>query len=91
MLAGRTDALHVFCYAPRAALAERAAARLGVSIAAAERTVHETNQQRAQFVRRNFHRDWLSPENYHLMVNTSWLGLDGAADLIITLARTHLG
>ena len=43
LLAERTDALHVFCYAPRAALvAIRDRAKFGVKPAEAERVVAET-------------------------------------------------
>lgn len=87
LLAEREDALHVFCYAPSAALRRRAAERLHVSEAEAQRVVMDTNRQREQYVRRQFQREWRAPENYHLMVNTSWLGIDGAADVILKLAR----
>ncbi len=89
LLAERKDALHVFCYAPRRFLCQQAAKRLNISAAEAERVVNDTNKQREQYVRRNFRRDWLAPENYHLMINTSWLGLDGASELIVELARKH--
>jgi len=29
----------------------------------------------------------LAPENYHLCVNTAWLGLDRAAELVVEAAR----
>lgn len=89
LLAEREDALHVFCYAPRSFLRNQVMQRLRVSAAEAERLVADTNRQREQYVRRQFQRDWRSPENYHLMLNTSWLGLDGAADVIVELAHKH--
>lgn len=87
MLAERGDVLHVFCYAPKSALVERAAKRLGISAVEAERVVEETNKQREQYVKRNWHRDWRALENYHVCVNTEGLGLDGAALAIVQLAR----
>ncbi len=91
VLGERADVLHVFCYAPRDALAVRVAARLSVSLAEAERIAADTNGQRAQYVMRHWKRDWLAPEHYHLCVNTAWLGIDGATDAIVHLARARFG
>jgi cytidylate kinase len=90
-LAHRHDALHVLCHAPRAALVRRVASRLGLSPADAERRVDEVNRQREQYVRRHWQREWLSPLNYHVCVDTEWLGVDGAAALVVELARERLG
>jgi len=91
MLAERRDALHVFCYAPRAALVERVARREGITPAEAERKVDDTNRQREQYVRRHWNRSWAGHEHYHLGVNTAWLGIGGAAELVTRLAREKLG
>ena len=32
-------------------------------------------------------RSWLAHENYHLCLNTEWLGIDGAASIVVRLAR----
>ncbi len=86
-LASHTDALHVFCDAPREACVARVTTRLGVGEHEAQRAIDDTNRQREQYARRYFHRSWRSPETYHLCVNTGLLGIDGAADAIVTLAR----
>ncbi|HEX6535571.1 MAG TPA: cytidylate kinase-like family protein [Gemmatimonadaceae bacterium] len=91
VLAERGDVLHVFCCAPRPALVARAAARLRVSPAEAERVVDETNRQREQYVRKYYRRGWLDPANYHLCLNTEWLGIAGAAELVVRVAREHFG
>jgi cytidylate kinase len=91
MLAARADALHVFCYAPPDALASYVVSNLGVSPADAHRIVAENNHQREQYVKRYWNRNWRDVANYHLCVNTAWLGLDGAADLIVQLARERFG
>src|SRR5688572_27831842 len=87
VLARRAGVLHVFCFAPRDALVRRVAERRGVSLAEAEKNVDEINKQRDQYGRTTFKRSWTAPENYHLCVNTEWLGIDGAADLIVDAAR----
>jgi CMP/dCMP kinase len=91
MLASRADALHVFCYAPPEALASYAVTNLGIAREDAARVVAETNHQREQYVKRHWKRDWRDVANYHLCVNTAWLGIDGAAELIVHLARERFG
>ena len=91
MLAERSDTLHVFCYAPRAALVARAMRRLALDAAAAQKAVEETNRQREQYVRKHWNRSWSAHENYHLCVNTDWLGIEGAANLITGVARERFG
>ena len=91
LLASRADALHVFCYAPAEALASYAITNLGVAPEDAARAVAENNQQREQYVKRHWNRNWLAHENYHLCVNTAWLGLDGAAEQVVEAARRQFG
>jgi cytidylate kinase len=89
-LAQRSDTLHVFCYAPRPALIARVVEREAVTAEEAARRVDDTNKRREQYVRRYWHRSWHAPENYHICVNTDWLGIEGAADLISRVARERL-
>ena len=91
MLAARADALHVFCYAPAEVLASYVITNFGVSTAEAHRIVAEKNHQREQYVKRYWKRNWRDLANYHLCVNTAWLGLDGAAEVIVQLARERFG
>lgn len=87
LLAERTDALHVFCYAPHAALRQYVMDKYGLSRDEADRKVGDMNRQREQYVKRHWNRSWSSFENYHLCVDTSWLGTEGAAQLIVEAAR----
>jgi cytidylate kinase len=87
LLASREDALHVFCYAPLPVLIDNAINRRGVKPADAERTVHDRNRQREQYVKRHWHRDWRAFENYDLCLNTGTMGIGEAADLVIGVAR----
>ena len=90
MLAERADALHVFCYAPRKALIARTMKREGVSPEDAARLVDETNRERERWVRLHWEREWRAHENYDLSVNTERLGIEGAADLIVSAAQNTL-
>jgi cytidylate kinase len=87
LLAEREDTLHVFCYAPRAALRKYAMDTFKVGQDEADKMVAEQNKQREQYVRRHWNRIWLAHENYHLCLNTAWLGLDEAAALVVDAAR----
>jgi CMP/dCMP kinase len=87
LLAERSDALHIFCFAPRSALRKYVMEKFGVDAHEADRRVSDQNRQREQYVKRHWNRNWLAPENYHLCVNTAWLGLDGAAELAVEAAR----
>ena len=87
MLAERADALHVFCYAPRSALIARSMARDKVDEAGAAKLVDDTNAQREQWVRKHFNRAWREHSNYHLSVNTEWLGIQRAAEIIVAAAE----
>jgi CMP/dCMP kinase len=89
MLAAREDALHVFCYAPRAALIRRTMEREDIAEPQASRLVDDTNKQREEWVRRHWSRAWRAHENYQLSLDTAWFGLDGAAELILGVARAR--
>src|SRR3712207_3873629 len=77
--AGREAVLHVFGYAPHAALVARVGERLGIARAEADRGVTETNRQRERYVRRHWDRAWRDPSNYHVCIDTGWLGVPEAA------------
>jgi cytidylate kinase len=91
MQAEREDSLHVFCYAPRKALIARTMKREGVSAEEAARLVDSTNKERDQWVRLHWERDRRALENYDLSVNTSRLGIEGSAQLIVSAAKIRFG
>jgi len=91
VLGEREDSLHVLCYAARAELAARIATRLSLSLKDAEKYVIESNKQREQYIRSHWNRSWLAHENYHLCLNTGWLGIDRASQIVVQVAREHFG
>jgi cytidylate kinase len=91
MLASRTDALHVFCYAPFEELVRYAVEVLEVPFPEAGKKVTEMNRHREEYVKHHFKRDWRDFANYDVCVNTARLGLDGSADLVTRLARERFG
>lgn len=91
MLAMRGDALHVFCYAPLQALIAYDVTNRGSRPDEARKHVIEMNAQREEYVTRHWKRDWRDLSNYHVCVNTAWLGLDGAAELVTRIAEERFG
>jgi len=91
MLAKRTDALHVYCYAPVEDLVRYVVEKLGVPIGEARKQVTDANHQREAYVRRHWKREWSDVANYDLCVNTASLGVDEAAALVVEVARTRFG
>ena len=91
MLAARSDALHVYCYAPFEELVRYAVEVMGVPFSDAPKQVSDMNHQREEYVKRYFKRDWRDLANYDLCVNTARLGLDGSAELVTRLARERFG
>jgi cytidylate kinase len=91
LLAERSDGLHVLCYAPTPALIAYAREHRGILAQDAEKKVHDMNKQREQYVRRHWNRNWLSPLNYHLCLDTSWHGIERSAAMIADAARTRFG
>ncbi len=91
MLAQRSDALHVFCYAARGALIARSMQRDRLDEEAASKLVDETNARREQWIKKHWNRSWREHSQYHLSVNTDWLGIAGAAELICFAARKRFG
>jgi cytidylate kinase len=91
LLAQRSDALHVFCYAPLESLIEYAMKTLGLRPDEARKKVIEMNARREEYVKRHWKREWRDLANYHLCVNTAWLGIDGAAALVTRIAHERFG
>ena len=87
MLAARSDALHVFCYAPRPALIARSVERDKIGPDEAAKLVDATNKHREDWVRKHWSRSWRAHENYHLSLDTDWFGIRPAADLVVQVAR----
>jgi cytidylate kinase len=87
VLARERDAIHVKVVAPRDWRVSAVAKRLGVAGEEAARLTDETDKNRARYHRQHYQRDWSDPANYHLVLNTAALGLDGAAEVVVGRAR----
>ena len=83
ILGERERTLHVQVVAPVGVRVERIAGRLGVPIDEAKKRVHESDARRSKYHKEYYGRDWADPVNYHMVINTGYLGLDGTADLVV--------
>jgi|SRR5579884_1170792 len=78
----RDDALHVHLVAPLPIRVRRVARKDNIGQQAAEQLVRQADHDRAAYIRRYYHAVWGDPENYHLVINTGWLPLDGVVAII---------
>jgi cytidylate kinase len=83
ILGERERTLHVQVVAPAGIRVERIAGRLGVPLDEAKKLVHESDGRRSKYHKEYYGRDSADPVNYHMVLNTGYLGLDGTADLIV--------
>lgn len=81
------DALHVYITAPRDARIATISLRLGQSDAEAARTIDDVDESRNRYVRQWYGRERQDPANYHLVVNTGWLGYEAAAGLVVEAVK----
>jgi hypothetical protein len=47
----------------------------------------ETDRNRARYHRQYYDRDWTDPVNYHMVLNTGVLGLEGATGAVVWRAE----
>jgi cytidylate kinase len=83
VLGQRSDALHVRLVAPAAHRAMVISERLGIDADAAAREIKEVDGYRARYHKQWYDREWTDPRNYHLTLNTEWLGIDRSAEIIV--------
>jgi cytidylate kinase-like protein len=83
----RPAALRVFLRAPVEARRAEVASALGVDAATAARRVRESDANRGAYVREAYHLDWRDPASYDLVIDTSRLDSEAAAEVILAAAR----
>jgi cytidylate kinase len=73
--------------AARAWRAERVRERFSLTEAEALKQLEEVDGQRARYHKEYYQRSWSDPVNYHLTINTGLLGIEGAAEVILSRVR----
>lgn len=84
------DILNVFIYGSVNYRAQRVMNALGLTQAKARDRVLKTDKQRRTYYNYYTSKDWGVMSNYDLCINTEKIGIDNAANLIISYAREKL-
>ena len=88
ILRERTDCLHVFLYADMDYRKKRIVERYGQTKMTPENRLKDKDKRRQVFYRHYTGRDWGSPHNYGLCLNTSTLGTERCVEILTDLYRT---
>lgn len=87
ILRDHPHALHVLVVADFRDRVAAVAKELELTRREAERRIRANDRARADFLRRYYHLDWLAPQNYHLVLNTSLLGREAAVQIVVAAAK----
>jgi cytidylate kinase len=83
ILADKPDVLHVRIETPLDIRVQRIAVQEKVSLTRAQEIAISHERAAADYLRRFYHIDWADPKLYHLVINTTKLSIEGAAQLIV--------
>jgi CMP/dCMP kinase len=83
----RPGVFRVFLRAPSAARVKVVMTRDGLSEPDARRKMHETDSNRAAYIKQLYGRDWCDPDEYDLVVNTGRVSYATAAHMILLGVR----
>lgn len=86
ILDGTENMLKVFIYAPAEVRIDRVAKLNDISLDAAKKLVHKTDKKRAGYYSFYTDRKWGRRENYNICLDSSVTGIDGAVEIIKSLA-----
>ena len=87
VLKGRSDVLHVRVVAPTEFKMDIVKERDGLEGDAAVKKMKQMDERRRTYLNRHYGIDLTDSRLYHLTVNTGFLGMDSAADLVVKAAR----
>ena len=83
-------ALHVQVVAPLETRCKLVMEREGLERRAAQHRVRASDRARFDYVRRYHGVDWLDSTLYHLVINTAWVDVDTAVNLIVTAQQAMI-
>jgi cytidylate kinase len=83
VLGDAEGAIHVMVVSPVPVRIERICGRLDCDREAARRKVLEMDARRARYHREYYGREWADPVHFHVVLNTGYLGIEGAADILM--------
>lgn len=86
VLKERKDCLNVFVYADKAFRAERIVKQYGEHAVSPEKRLADKDKKRKLNYKYFTEQDWGKRENYHLCIDSGFLGIEKAAELIVNAA-----
>ena len=89
VLHDRQGIFRVFLRAPDAIRVKTLMARLGLNEAETRRKMHETDSNRAAYIKQLYGRDWCEVDEYDLIVNTGQVSYATAAEMILLGVRNR--
>ena len=87
ILRERKDVLNVFIHAPIPFRADRVVRLYGESDAAPEKRLEDKDKRRRAYYKHYADRDWGMSQNYHLSLDSSLVGVERCAQLILDVVR----
>ncbi len=87
IFATRAGTLHVRLVAPLEARVTRLTTRFGWDERTATQRAHHVDADRNSYAQRYYRREWRDPLLYHVVINTSRIGISEAASLVEAMAR----
>jgi cytidylate kinase len=91
LLRSHPKALHIQVVAPAAHRLDTVMKRHNLTKREAQSRIRASDRARFDYVRRYHDADWLDPTLYHLVINTAWIAVPTAVDLIIEAQRALAG
>jgi CMP/dCMP kinase len=89
VLADRPGVFKVFLRAPESVRIKTLMARFQLTEGDARRRMHETDSNRAAYIKQLYGRDWCDPDQYDLIINTGRVSYETAAQMILCGARAR--
>ncbi len=87
ILEERSDTLRTFIYADNEFRAKRIIETYGDNGQKIEKRIKDKDNSRSAYYRHYTNREWGDSANYHLCLNSGFLGIDECADLIVDVVR----
>jgi cytidylate kinase len=83
VLRDRPDVFRVFLRAPENVRVRRLVDRLGLAEPDVRRKMHETDSNRAAYIKQIYGHDWCDPDEYDIVINTGRISYGTAAEMIL--------
>lgn len=91
ILRDRPNVIKIFIYAPLDRCIDKEMDRLGINRKQAEKHIEKTDKYRSEYYKYHTGREWITPYNYDLCLNTGNLTYEQCVNLIKNYINTKLG